>query len=52
MIDFHANNNDDNNNNNNNKTGQTPNDDTKDAEIMVLLKYLSNYWRTLEMPSN
>ena len=23
---------------------------TKDAEIMVPLKYLSNFWRTLEMP--
>ena len=32
-------------------TGKTPNNDNeKDAEIMVLLKYLSNFWRTLEMP--
>ena len=31
-------------------TGQTGNDGTKDAEIMVPLKYLSNFWRTLEMP--
>ena len=32
-------------------TGKTPNDDNeKDAEIMVPLKYLSNFWRTLEMP--
>ena len=32
-------------------TGQTPNDDNeKDVEIMVPLKYLSNFWRTLEMP--
>ena len=31
-------------------TGQTRNDGTKDVEIMVLLKYLSNFWRTLEMP--
>ena len=32
-------------------TGKTPNDDNeKDVEIMVLLKYLSNFWRTLEMP--
>ena len=23
---------------------------TKDVEILVLLKYLSNFWRTLEMP--
>ena len=31
-------------------TGQTGNNGTKDVEIMVPLKYLSNYWRTLEMP--
>ena len=32
-------------------TGKTPNNDnTKDVEIMVPLKYLSNFWRTLEMP--
>ena len=32
-------------------TGKTPNDgNEKDAEIMVPLKYLSNFWRTLEMP--
>ena len=32
-------------------TGKTPNNDNeKDVEIMVLLKYLSNFWRTLEMP--
>ena len=32
-------------------TGNTPNDgNTKDVEIIVLLKYLSNFWRTLEMP--
>ena len=31
-------------------TGQTGNNGTKDAEIMVPLKYLSNFWRTLEMP--
>ena len=32
-------------------TGKTPNnDDKKDVEIMVPLKYLSNFWRTLEMP--
>ena len=29
-------------------TGQTGNDGTKDVEIMVPLKYLSNFWRTLE----
>ena len=32
-------------------TGKTPNNDNeKEVEIMVLLKYLSNFWRTLEMP--
>ena len=30
--------------------GQTRNNGTKDVEIMVPLKYLSNFWRTLEMP--
>ena len=31
-------------------TGQTDDDGTKDVEIMVPLKYLSNFWRPLEMP--
>ena len=32
-------------------TGKTPDDDNeKDVEIMAPLKYLSNFWRTLEMP--
>ena len=31
-------------------TGQTENNGTKDVEIMVPIKYLSNFWRTLEMP--
>ena len=31
-------------------TDQTGNNGTKDIEIMVPLKYLSNFWRTLEMP--
>ena len=31
-------------------TGQTGNNETKDVEIIVPLKYLSNVWRTLEMP--
>ena len=31
-------------------TGRTRNDGTKNVEIMVPLKYLSNFWRTLEMP--
>ena len=30
-------------------TGQTVNDGTKNVEIMVQIKYLSNFWRTLEM---
>ena len=31
-------------------TGKTPNNNNvKDVEIMVPLKYLSNFWRTLEM---
>ena len=31
--------------------GKTPNDDNeKDVEIMVPLKYFSNFWGTLEMP--
>ena len=31
-------------------TGETPNDgNAKDVEIIVPLKYLSNFWRTLEM---
>ena len=32
-------------------TGKTPaGGNTKDVEIIVLLKYLSNFWNTLEMP--
>ena len=31
-------------------TGQTENNGTKNVEIIVPLKYLSNFWRTLEMP--
>ena len=31
-------------------TGQTGNGGTKDVEIMVPLKYLRKFWRTLEMP--
>ena len=30
--------------------GQTGNDTIKDVEIMLQLKYLSNFWRTLEVP--
>ena len=29
---------------------QRGNGGTKDVEIMIPLKYLSNFWRTLEMP--
>ena len=32
------------------KTGKTGSDKTKNVEIMVSLKYLSNFWITLEMP--
>ena len=31
------------------KTDKTGNNGTKDFEIMVPLKYLSNFWKTLEM---
>ena len=31
-------------------TGQNGDNGTKNVEIMVPLKYLSNFWRTLEMP--
>ena len=32
-------------------TGKTPNNgNTKNVEIIVTLKYLSNFWKTLEMP--
>ena len=31
-------------------TGRTEDDGTKNVEIMVPLKHLSNFWRTLEMP--
>ena len=30
--------------------GQTGDNGTKGVEIMVQLKYLSNFWRTLEIP--
>ena len=33
-------------------TGQTVNNGTKNVKVMVSLKYLSNFWRTLEMPFN
>ena len=31
-------------------TGQTGDDGTKNVEILVSLKYLSSFWKTLEMP--
>ena len=31
-------------------TGQTGNNGTKGVQIMAPLKYLSNFWRILEMP--
>ena len=31
-------------------TGTTGNDGTTNVEILVSLKYLCNFWRTLEMP--
>ena len=31
-------------------TGETGTTGTKDVEVMVPLKYLSNFWRTFEMP--
>ena len=31
-------------------TGQTGDNGTKNVEIMVPLKYLNNFWRTLQMP--
>ena len=33
-----------------NLTGQTWNNDTKHVEIMVLLKFLTNFWGTPEIP--
>ena len=32
------------------KTGETENDGTKEVEITVPPKYLSNFWKTLEIP--
>ena len=31
------------------KTGNTADGNTKDVEITVLLKYLSNFWKALEV---
>ena len=51
IIDFHV----DNNGSNSFKfkqkiTGKTINNGIKDVEIIILLKYLNNFWGTLEMP--
>ena len=32
-------------------TEKTNDNGTKEAEIMIILEYLSDFWRTLEMPS-
>ena len=50
IIDFRGNNNTNSFNFKAKITGQTGDNGTKDVEIMVPLKYLSNFWRTLEMP--
>ena len=50
IINFLGNNNTDSFNFKAKITSQTGNNGTKDVEIMVPLKYLSNFWRTLEMP--
>ena len=50
IIDFRENNNTNSFNFKAKITGQTGDNGTKDVEIMVPLKYLSNFWRTLEMP--
>ena len=31
-------------------TGQTDNNGSKNVQILVALKHLSNFWRTVEMP--
>ena len=49
ITDFPANRNNSNSFKLNQITWQTRNDGTKDVEIMVPLKYLSNFWRTLKM---
>ena len=50
IIDFRGNNNTNSLNFKARITGQTADNGTKDVEIMVPLKYFSNFWRTLEMP--
>ena len=50
IINFNGANNTDSFNFKNKLTGQNNDDGIINVEIMVLLKYLSNFWRTLEMP--
>ena len=50
IIDFPANNNSASFKFKQQTIGQTRNGGTKDVEVMVLLKYLSNFCRTVEMP--
>ena len=51
IIDFPANNNDSNLFKFKQQiTGETGKGGTKDVKIKVSLKYVSNFWRTLEMP--
>ena len=51
ITDFPANNNNSNSFKFKQKiTGETNNNWAKDVEIVVSLKYLSNFWRTLEVP--
>ena len=50
IINFNGANNTDSFNFKNKITGQTNDDGIINVEIMVPLKYLSNFWRTLEMP--
>ena len=49
IVDFTNNNLTDSFNSKVKMTGQTGNNGTKNIEIMVLLYYLSNFWKTLEM---
>ena len=50
IVDFTANNLTDSFNFKVNMAGQTENNGSKNVEIMVPLKYLSNFWRNLEIP--
>ena len=49
VANFHANNNSDLFKFKQKIIGKTADDGTKDVEIMVPLKYLSSFWRTLEI---